>query len=43
MADPHAATPAEMSGADILVESLNWHYKRQAERYKSAAFDSPLP
>ncbi len=21
----------------------NWHYKRQAERYKNAAFDSPLP
>jgi tetratricopeptide (TPR) repeat protein len=33
----------KLATALVAEEPRNWHYQRQLERYKSAAFDSPLP
>jgi hypothetical protein len=33
----------KLATALVAEEPRNWHFQRQLERYKSAAFDSPLP
>jgi predicted Zn-dependent protease len=35
--------PLELMKALATEDRRNWHYKRQLERYKTGAFDSPPP
>ncbi len=37
------AKASELMTALVSEDRRSWHYKRQLERYKSAAFDTPLP